>query len=265
MKYLAPNAFTAASLLCGLASIVLTVEGRFVDAAWFALYCVLLDKVDGFAARLLGAQSRFGAQFDSFADQVGFGIAPAVLFLSYFTEHPEYGLAQGLGRLALLVGAGVYVVGNAARLARYNISESDPRYFQGVPTTLAGGFLCALFLTCLKYGAQPSAFQEPRLLGSLHIGAVVLRGMPVYLVMFGLLMVSQVRIPKLTHRTKRVWNLLQVPNVAAVYVFGAIQWFPEYMFALALAYFVIGVIVGRLRGAPPSADEHVGQEAGAAR
>lgn len=253
-RYIAPNTFTAVSLLFGLASIVMTIEGRHVTAAWCALWCVLLDKADGFAARLLHAQSRFGAEFDSFADQVAFGIAPAVLFIGFFTEHPEYGLDRGAGRVALLVGAGVFVVANAARLARFNITESDPRYFSGWPTTLVGGMLCALFLTCLKYGAQAPDFDDPRAFGSLALPRAVLMGMPAYLLLCGLLMVSRMRLPKLARRVRPVWNLLQVPNIAAVYGFGIARWLPEYLFAVAFLYAVGGTIAG-LRAARAAAPE----------
>lgn len=245
-RYIAPNAFTAASLLCGLASIVFTIEDRHIYAAWLALWCVLLDKVDGFAARLLNAQSRFGAEFDSFADQVAFGIAPAVLFLGFFTAHPEYGLAQGLGHIALLVGAAIFVVANAARLARFNITTSDPRYFVGLPTTLVGGLLCALFLTCLKYGPSAAEFTDPRAFGNLQISRIVLQGMPLYLTLCGLLMVSNLRLPKLAKRVHPMWNLLQVPNVAAVYIFGVARWLPEYMFAVAFLYALGGTIYTNL-------------------
>jgi CDP-diacylglycerol---serine O-phosphatidyltransferase len=252
-RYLAPNAFTATSLLCGLASIVMTIESRHIDAAWFALWCVLLDKVDGFAARLLHAQSRFGAEFDSFADQVAFGIAPAVLFLGFFTEHPEYGLAHGWGRGALLVAAGVYVIANAARLARFNITESDPRYFTGLPTTLCGGVVCAYFLVCLKYGAQAGNFDDPRLLGNFQIPKAGLQAMPLLLFGFGLLMVSGLRIPKLTRRVRRLWNSVQTPGILLVYVLGIIRWLPEYMLFAAVMYSIIGLWVGRKLGKTPHA------------
>ena len=79
VKYLIPNSITASSMLMGLASIYLAAREDFVMAAWLILWGVLLDKLDGTMARLLDACSEFGVQFDSFADFVVFGIAPASL------------------------------------------------------------------------------------------------------------------------------------------------------------------------------------------
>ena len=79
-KYFVPNAFTALSMLFGLASMTMSAAGNFQLAAWMILWGVLLDKLDGTAARLMHASSEFGVQFDSFADFVVFGIAPAGLF-----------------------------------------------------------------------------------------------------------------------------------------------------------------------------------------
>ena len=72
LKYLVPNGFTAFSLLLGLASIVHSVNGHYELAAWMILWGVLLDKLDGTAARIMNASSPFGAQLDSFADFVSF-------------------------------------------------------------------------------------------------------------------------------------------------------------------------------------------------
>src|SRR5262249_56924431 len=77
LRYLAPNLVTFASLTFGMSSIVASFEHRFVDAAWFVMFSVLTDKLDGFVARLVKGTSEFGVQLDSFADFLNFGIAPA--------------------------------------------------------------------------------------------------------------------------------------------------------------------------------------------
>jgi CDP-diacylglycerol---serine O-phosphatidyltransferase len=246
-----PNALTAASLLCGLGSIFLTVEGRFVDAAWLSLYCVLFDKLDGFAARLLHAQSRFGTEFDSFADFVGFGVAPAALLVGFFTAHPEYGLASGLARLALLGSVALFVMAVAGRLARYNLSQPDRRFFFGLPTTLCGAIVMTFLLVCIKYGPDGESSTDPRLLDGLRIGAAALQSFPVILVVLAALMLSRLRLPKLTLRERKVWNWFQGINVVGVYGFGAIRWLPEYLLALGLGYAAIGLLVGALHHDEP--------------
>ena len=85
LRYTIPNSFTALSLLLGIASIVTTqLGGRdYLElAAWMIVWCGLLDTVDGVAARVLKATSSFGAEFDSMADLVAFGVAPAILVLN---------------------------------------------------------------------------------------------------------------------------------------------------------------------------------------
>ena len=82
LRYTIPNSFTALSLLLGVASIVTTQLGDLELAGWLIVWCGLLDVLDGVSARLLNATSNFGAEFDSMADLVSFGVAPAVLVLN---------------------------------------------------------------------------------------------------------------------------------------------------------------------------------------
>ena len=117
LKYLVPNSCTAFSLVLGLASIVQSTSGNFELAAWMILWGVLLDKLDGTFARLLNASSEFGAQMDSFADFVSFGMAPAALMY--------WGLSANdmVNQVWLSAGCMVFVVATASRLARFNVAS----------------------------------------------------------------------------------------------------------------------------------------------
>src|SRR6185436_19656826 len=114
-------------------------------------------------------------------------------------------IPAGAGRAVMMGSMGVWVLAVTFRLARYNIVGDDPRckrIFFGVPTTLMGGLLCALFLTFLKYGADPTGIpivvaEEPRLLGDLQIGTGVWALWPALVTLGALLMASTVKIPKL--------------------------------------------------------------------
>ena len=121
LKYLIPNSCTAFSMLLGLASIYNSTEGNYVLAAWMIVWGVLLDKLDGTTARLFNASSKLGAELDSFADFVSFGIATAALLFFSLREmslvHPGW----------LIATSGVYVVATAVRLARFNVSGCDDR------------------------------------------------------------------------------------------------------------------------------------------
>jgi CDP-diacylglycerol--serine O-phosphatidyltransferase len=129
--YLLPSMMTIANLLCGYASVVYSTRGDFDTAAILIGVAMIVDTLDGFFARLTHSQSAFGAELDSLADVVSFGLAPAILAFTW-------GLWP-LGRLGWAAGF-VYVAATAMRLARFNIqstSVADKRYFAGLPSPAA--------------------------------------------------------------------------------------------------------------------------------
>ena len=225
LKYLVPNGFTAISMLFGLASVVMSATGEYNLAAWMILWGVLLDKLDGTAARLLNASSGFGVQFDSFADFVIFGIAPASLFYFRLTEMAAY--QAGPNRILLLLAVGFFVVATSARLARFNISEppGGDRIFYGIPTTLVGATLASAYLTWELYGLNEG----------------LLRPAPFYLLASGVAMITNVRLPKLKGRQNKLIHWFQMLNVAAVYALTPFKLLPEYLLILCCLYMGIGV------------------------
>lgn len=125
MLYVLPNLFTAASIFFGVMSMFLASGGRFSEACWYVLLSMVLDGLDGRVARLTNTASRFGIEFDSLADVVAFGVAPALLV--YFFVGYEY------GRYGAVISA-LFVVLGAVRLARFNITVSnEPHFFMGLP------------------------------------------------------------------------------------------------------------------------------------
>ncbi len=132
--YLLPNAFTTANLFAGFYAVVQAMNGRFEVAAIAIFLAMVFDSMDGRVARLTNTQSAFGEQYDSLADMISFGMAPALVMY-------EWSL-QGLGRWGWLA-AFVYVVGAALRLARFNanIGVVDKQYFQGLPSPAAAALV----------------------------------------------------------------------------------------------------------------------------
>jgi CDP-diacylglycerol--serine O-phosphatidyltransferase len=129
--YLLPSLFTMGNMFCGYACIVHAMRGDYETAAPFIGFAVVLDILDGRIARMTGSTSAFGVEFDSLADVISFGVAPAVLAFSW-------GLTT-FGRLGWAAGF-VYVAAAAIRLARFNIqgmSATDKRYFAGLPSPAA--------------------------------------------------------------------------------------------------------------------------------
>lgn len=234
LKYLAPNSCTALSLLLGLASILQSVNGKFELAAWMILWGVLLDKLDGTFARLFNASSEFGAQMDSFADFVSFGIAPAALLF--------FGLADNeLVHYGWLMGScGIFVVAVAGRLARFNVAEPPNGHlmFYGIPTTFMGAIIASGYLTWQKFGLSDEMMSP----------------MPFVLFILAIAMVSAVKLPKLKVRKSMALNLFQGLNVLFAYIFAPLQLFPEVLFAQGVMYVTIGVIWYAIKPPPLEAE-----------
>lgn len=128
--YLVPNLITSLSLLSAFFSMTLSADGQFYKSAIAIFISAILDGMDGRTARMLNAQSPFGEQYDSLADMVAFGLAPALLAY-HFALHE-------FGRVGLAC-AFVFVACAAFRLARFNvqIGQVDKRYFVGLASPLA--------------------------------------------------------------------------------------------------------------------------------
>lgn len=177
-KFLLVNACTLTSLSIGLLAIFLAMHGQVRTAAVCLIVCVVCDGLDGPLARKLGVASPFGAQMDSLADMCSFGLAaPVVVYAS---------LAGTVPPAAAVVACTLVAGGAAIRLARFNVSPKDGRFFCGVPTTwvaavlalniligpgLPGDLMAALSLVCalamvtsFPYAKLASVVRLPRLL-----------------------------------------------------------------------------------------------------
>ena len=143
--FLLPSLLTTGNLICGFLALILSVQLRYDQAALAIFVAIVMDMLDGRIARLMGATSQFGVEFDSLADVVSFCVAPA--FLLYTTA------LFSLGRPAWL-GAFLFVICGALRLARFNVhtGTGDRRFFVGLPTPAAAGLVAA---TVLLVGGEP--------------------------------------------------------------------------------------------------------------
>ncbi len=235
LRYTIPNSFTAMSLLLGVASIVTTQLGDLELAAWIIVWCGLLDALDGVSARLLKATSNFGAEFDSMADLVSFGVAPAVLILNAGLQigGVEYDTNQFW---LLLVAVAVFVLAGAMRLARFNLTTEDtPKgWFAGIPITAAGGGLVSSIVLVLIHYPEIAASLP------LHLH------FPVLMFVLALLMISRIRFPKATRRESNFINAFQVISISGIYYCGITRSYPEYLLGMGLFLMITGIIAGRL-------------------
>ncbi len=143
--YLLPNLFTTTALFAGFYAIVAAMRGDFEQAAIAIFIAMIMDGIDGRVARLTNTQSAFGAEYDSLADVVSFGIAPSLVAYSW-------GLSS-LGKLGWLA-AFFYAAATALRLARFNsrIGKDDKKWFQGLPCPSAAGLIAAMVWVAHDYG-----------------------------------------------------------------------------------------------------------------
>ncbi len=153
--YLLPNLFTTFGLFAGFYSIIAGIKGHFTFAAIAVIVAMLLDGVDGRIARMTNTQTNFGAQYDSLADMVSFGLAPALVMYLWSLQGMA-ALSPELGKLGWLA-AFFYAAMAALRLARFNvqIETVEKKYFRGLASPAAATLLMSFIWVCEDWGLGP--------------------------------------------------------------------------------------------------------------
>ncbi len=148
--FLLPNLLTTGGLFAGFYAIVASIDGNFASAAAAIFAAMLLDGLDGRVARWTSTASEFGKEFDSLADMVSFGLAPAIVVYQWGVERlADYGAIWGrIGWLA----AFLYVAAAAFRLARFNTNAAqDRRFFQGLASPAAAAGVASMIWLATSY------------------------------------------------------------------------------------------------------------------
>lgn len=142
--YLLPSMFTLGAMFCGFYAVIQSITANFVAAGIAVFFAMILDSMDGRVARLTHTSSPFGAELDSLADMVSFGVAPAVVVFNWqlFT----------FGKIGWLF-AFIYCACAGLRLARFNtmIGIVDKRYFIGLPSPAAAALVVGFVYMCASY------------------------------------------------------------------------------------------------------------------
>ena len=220
--YVIPSLFTMGNLLAGYIAVVRSLQGDYEWAALAIFIAALLDRVDGWVARLTRTSSDFGVQLDSLADVISFGMAPALMIYMW-------GLAQ-LPKPWTLAPF-LYLAAGATRLARFNIQAPslDRRHFIGLPIPAAACMLAA----CVFY--NPARLVDPVASGLVSLLVVVL----------AVLMVSRLRyrsFKEINLRSRIPW--VMVPLMGAVYFIVAAS--PQLIgLVLGSAYVLSGLVPRR--------------------
>lgn len=178
--YLLPNLFTTAGLFAGFYAIVASMSDRFAEAAIAIFVAMIMDGLDGRVARLTNTQSDFGKEYDSLADMLSFGIAPALVMYQWgFEGLAEYGwLWAKLG----WIGAFFYTGCAALRLARFNVRVGvvDKRFFQGLPSPTAAAVIAGAVWLGTDHGIEGGTLAIPAFVLTVAVAALMVSNISYY-------------------------------------------------------------------------------------
>ena len=223
-KRFIPNIFTILNMYLGFSAIILLINGNPVKAAWFVLFAAILDAFDGKLARLLGIESTFGTEFDSFADTISFCTTSALLIFTIWTSGIHPGIAIIISFLPILFGT--------IRLAKFNINSDEPATsYTGLTTPLYANILFGyvLFSNALfgNWGDQRVAI--------------------ILVITLGLLMISRVefgKIPYLSFKKGKMNNIRLITAALfflSIIIFNGLTIFP--VFLIYITWNIIAYVV----------------------
>jgi CDP-diacylglycerol--serine O-phosphatidyltransferase len=251
--YFLPNLMTAGNLFCGFLAIVNCIQARLAEtsltgeylgannaehyrhAVWFIFAAAAFDALDGRLARMGGRESLFGAEFDSIADVVSFGVAPTLLMF-YLILSPTQGILW-FRYVGWAIGF-VYLLCAAMRLARFNVitnpllhphGKESSKDFVGLPVPAAAGTVAAMVLFLLNLAEHDKSLKSWAL------------ALPFLMLLIALLMMSRVRYP--SGKQVDLQTQMKVRQFVTVVVFiGLVVLYKEYAFLVAcLGYIFFGL------------------------
>jgi CDP-diacylglycerol--serine O-phosphatidyltransferase len=259
--YLLPNLMTAGNLFCGFAATLKIVQGALIQwsspddaaalfhrAVWFILGACIFDVLDGRLARLGGQDSAFGREFDSLADIVSFGVAPALMvYRIVLIDFPRAGWLVAF----------VYLVCGALRLARFNAvaasgNSSNGKTFTGFPIPAAAGLIASIALFMLWWLGE-----RDHLIGGWKWV------LPPLMLFLSVMMFSRLSYPSfkaITWRTTRSLPRFLIISVILLFTVLNYEWMPAVLFLGYLLYgFVRPWVSKRWRR---EIEEEIGEEVG---
>ena len=184
--YILPSLITCGNMSFGILSMMSSINGNFIRAAWLLVGALACDIVDGRVARLTKSTSEFGVQLDSLSDLISFGAAPAIMmYMLVLNTMPKIGIA-----IAIL-----FVLCSALRLARFNVMEQKgetAKNFMGLPTPASAGVLISFVLSYELLGPKEYALNVKTINILQDTMPLFFKAMPIVMVLLSFLMVSNV-------------------------------------------------------------------------
>ena len=258
-----PNLMTAGNLFCGFMAVIQCIQARLAEtspeglylgidpaghyryAVYFIFGAAVFDSLDGRLARLGGRESLFGAEFDSLADVISFGIAPT-LMMFYFILSPTQGIPW-FRHAGWMIGF-VYLLCAAMRLARFNVitnplltrsQKESNKDFVGLPVPAAAGTVAATLLFLLKLQENDRTLERYAL------------ALPFLMLLIAFLMMSTIRYPSGKHVDLQTRTKLRTFILLALVVVLVIYFMDVGLLTLALSYIFYGLIRHLRRPRPP--------------
>ncbi len=241
--YFLPNLMTGANLFCGFVALTKIVEweaatGSYKDinvALLFILAACIFDLLDGRVARMGGCESPFGREFDSLADIISFGVAPAflvyrVVLKDVFVKHPEFGWFI----------ASIYLLCGAFRLARFNClaamaGTGGGKEFLGFPIPAAAGLVSSLTLFMIWWDEKEFAQANWRF------------ALPVLMVFLSAMMVSEVKYPTFKKLDFKATKTFTKTLGAVLFMGGALVLQEKLLYWVLPLFFTVYLIYGFIR------------------
>ncbi len=260
--YFLPNLMTAGNLFCGFAAVIKCIQARlltdggeyltlhpnlswitlYTQAVWLILAAVIFDSLDGRLARMGGRTSLFGAEFDSLADVVSFGMTPALMvFFLILAPREEFQWFRELG----WVVAFIYLLCGAVRLARFNVitnpllhrtEAESSKDFVGLPIPAAAGTVASLVLLLLNLAANARELRQLTL------------ALPLLLILVSFLMVSTIRYPSFKQINWETKTRFQTFVFVFVGIVLIVRLQEVALFFLFLGYIAYGLFAHYQRG-----------------
>lgn len=225
-----PNALTILNILSGTIALILASKGYIITSAFFFIFCLILDFLDGFAAKLLNAGSELGKQLDSLADVVSFGVYPSIAM--YFTlEESIRPMSENDPALLPFTVILIPAMG-ALRLAIYNIEEQQSDFFRGLPIPSAAAGLIA-YAFVLQAICPCNSLHNILAAPWLQVTAVVF---------YSFLMIT--KIPMMSLKAKNfTWNENRVRIIFILLAIAAFIFFPYITLVLIIPFYILWSLI----------------------
>jgi len=208
--YIIPSLFTCGNMSCGVLSVIMSISGHFIPAAWFLIGALVCDILDGRIARMTKTTSMFGMELDSLSDLVSFGIAPA--FMMYML------VLHTMGKIGIAIAV-LYVLCCALRLARFNVlahSGAVHKHFVGLPTPASAGVIISFVLSYSLLAPEGIHLNSKTIPVLMEFMPTFFKLMPIVIVVLSFLMVSN--IPYLSFKKLKLSKIHTIELFAVLIV-----------------------------------------------